>query len=271
MEKKLTNIEFVKKLQEIATKYKTVYGNGMFGQPITENIIVQKSKQLPNWYTTKRQQELRALIGQGYFGFDCICLIKGVLWGWDGDLNQVNGGAVYNSNGVPDITEYGMLQQCSDVSENFAKIEVGEYLWTDGHCGIYVGEGMAVECTPKWDNCVQITAVANISPKSGYNDRIWKKHGKLPYVEYEKAEQEEKPEYTENVTVKLYQLSKGILNYNPQVYTLQRLLKELGHYNMEIDGLYGGGTEKAVIAFQKAKKIAPDGIVGQETWNKLLK
>ena len=42
MEKKLTNIEFVKKLQEIATNYKTVYGNGMFGQPITENIIVQK-------------------------------------------------------------------------------------------------------------------------------------------------------------------------------------------------------------------------------------
>ena len=267
----MKNVELVKKAKDVVANYKTVYANGMFGQPITESIIVQKTRQLPKWYTSARQKSLRALIGQGCFGFDCICFIKALLWGWSGDLKSTNGGAKYCSNNVPDTTEYGMLNRCSNISSDFSKIEVGEYLWTDGHCGIYVGEGMAVGCTPKWDNCVQITAVANISPKSGYNDRIWKKHGKLPYVEYEKAEQEEKPEYTENVTVKLYQLSKGLLNYNPQVYTLQRLLKGLGHYNMEIDGLYGGGTEKAVIAFQKAKKIAPDGIVGQETWNKLLK
>lgn len=37
------------------------------------------------------------------FGFDCVCLIKGVLWGWHGDKNAVYGGATYTSNGVPDI------------------------------------------------------------------------------------------------------------------------------------------------------------------------
>lgn len=265
----LDNTQFKYKLIEAASDYKSVYANGMFGQPITESIIAQKAKQLPNWYTAKRQQELRALIGQGYFGFDCICLIKGILWGWNGNLSATNGGAVYESNGVPDVTEYGMLQLCSDVSDNFNSIEVGEYLWTDGHCGVYIGDGLAVECTTRWDNCVQITAVANISSQGGFEERIWKKHGKLPYVTYKKIE-DEKIDYL-LCTITLYELSKGILDKNPQIFTLQRLLKELGYYTAAIDGVFGSGTEKAVKAFQTDKKLAADGIVGPNTWNKLLK
>lgn len=265
----LDNTQFKNKLIEAASDYKSVYANGMFGQPITESIIAQKAKQLPNWYTAKRQQELRALIGQGYFGFDCICLIKGILWGWNGNLSATNGGAVYESNGVPDVTEYGMLQLCSDVSDNFNSIEVGEYLWTDGHCGVYIGDGLAVECTTRWDNCVQITAVANISSQGGFEERIWKKHGKLPYVTYKKIE-DEKIDYL-LCTITLYELSKGILDKNPQIFTLQRLLKELGYYSAAIDGVFGSGTEKAVKAFQTDKKLAADGIVGPNTWNKLLK
>lgn len=269
-----TNIEFVKKLQEIATNYKTVYGNGMFGQQITESIILQKTRQLPKWYTTKRQQELRAIIGQGYFGFDCICLIKGVLWGWNGDLNQVNGGAVYKSNGVPDITEYGMLQQCSDVSENFAKIEIGEYLWTKGHCGIYIGEGLAIECTSKWENGVQITAVHNIAEKQGCNGRLWTKHGKLPYIEYvfcpEDKEKDDAEQTKGEVTLSLNQLSRGKYKGNAQVFALQRLLKLMGYYYKDIDGDFGSGTEMSVKNFQKDRKIQVDGIVGRDTWSHLL-
>ena len=265
----LDNTQFKNKLIEAASDYKSVYANGMFGQPITESIIAQKAKQLPNWYTAKRQQELRALIGQGYFGFDCICLIKGILWGWNGNLSATNGGAVYESNGVPDVTEYGMLQLCSNVSDNFNSIEVGEYLWTNGHCGVYIGDGLAVECTTRWDNCVQITAVTNISSQGGFEERIWKKHGKLPYVTYKKIE-DEKIDYL-LCTITLYELSKGILDKNPQIFTLQRLLKELGYYTAAIDGVFGSGTEKAVKAFQTDKKLAADGIVGPNTWNKLLK
>ena len=29
------------------------------------------------------------------FGFDCVCLIKGILWGWNGNLNHVYGGATF--------------------------------------------------------------------------------------------------------------------------------------------------------------------------------
>ena len=43
---------------------------------------------------------------------------------------------------------------------------------------------LAIECTPKWQNKVQITAVGNLGKKPGYNTRTWQKRGKMPYVEY---------------------------------------------------------------------------------------
>ena len=62
-----------------------------------------------------------------------------------------------------------------------------------------------------------------------------------------------------------------------QVKTLQRLLIALG-YKMEgngkeygVDGSFGGATERAVCAFQKANGLTVDGHVGKNTWNKLLK
>ena len=50
-----------------------------------------------------------------------------------------------------------------------------------------IPDGLAVECTPKWENRVQITAVKNIGTKAGYNARQWTKHGKIPYLTYDTA------------------------------------------------------------------------------------
>ena len=61
-------------------------------------------------------------------------------------------------------------------------------MWLQGQIGVYIGDVLAVECTPSWKNCVQITAVANIGAKTGYNSRRWTRHGKLPYVTYEGTE-----------------------------------------------------------------------------------
>ena len=83
---------------------------------------------------------------------------------------------------MPDIGADSMIGVCKDVSTDFSKIEVGEAVWCKGHIGIYIGGGLAVECTPAWKNCVQITA-CNCT-KSGYSRRNWTKHGKLPYVSY---------------------------------------------------------------------------------------
>lgn len=189
----MTNIELKEKVVDIAKNYKTIYGMGTWGWIVTKSAIDRKKKE-SSWWTTSRINAISKVIGKNYFMFDCIGLIKGILWGWKGS-NAVYGGAGYAINGVPDVNTEGMLAKCKNVSTNFSDVEVGEYLWMNGHCGIYIGDGLAVECTPKWDNKVQITAVGNIGSKKGYNTRTWTKHGKLPYITYVK-EEEKVEQYT---------------------------------------------------------------------------
>lgn len=57
-----------------------------------------------------------------------------------------------------------MITVCKNVSTDFSRIEVGEAVWMEGHIGVYIGDGLAVECTPCWDNKVQITACTAAFP-----------------------------------------------------------------------------------------------------------
>jgi N-acetylmuramoyl-L-alanine amidase len=54
------------------------------------------------------------------------------------------------------------------------------------------------------------------------------------------------------------------------VKLLQTRLQALGHYQGAIDGIFGPNTRLAVIAAQTAFNIDGDGIVGIQTWTKLL-
>ena len=190
----MTNIELKNKLLDIAKNYKTIYGMGTWGWIVTQSAIDRKVKE-SSWWTSSKVKTISKVIDKGYFMFDCVGLIKGILWGWNGNSKAIYGGAGYKINKVPDVNTEGMLAKCKNISTNFSNIEVGEYLWMNGHCGVYIGDGLAVECTPKWDNKVQITAVGNIGSKKGYNSRKWTKHGKLPYITYVK-EEEKVEQYT---------------------------------------------------------------------------
>lgn len=177
--------EFVEKLRDIAENYKTLYIKGCFGAPMTEKNKKRYSNN--NDYNKKRSAIINAASADT-FGFDCVCLVKGVLWGWRGDASAVYGGAAYASGGVPDVGTEQIIKKCADVSSDFGAIMLGELLHMPGHVGVYIGGGLAVECTPSWDDGVQITAVGNIGKKSGYHTRTWKEHGKLPWVDYTDAE-----------------------------------------------------------------------------------
>lgn len=177
----MTNKEFASKCREVAEKYRTLYVKGCFGAPL--NATNKARYTANNTYNAGRADIINA-VSEDTFGFDCVCLVKGILWGWDGDTSATYGGATYASNGVPDIGTEVIIGKCSDVSTDFTDIEIGELLWKSGHVGVYIGEGLGVECTPSWDNDVQITAVDNIGAIDGYHSRTWTKHGKLPYVEY---------------------------------------------------------------------------------------
>lgn len=184
--------EFVKKLKDVAENYKTLYVMGCFGAPMTEKNKTRYCNNHDYNKQAKRTQYIQAA-SEDTFGFDCVCLIKGILWGWCGDKTKTYGGAGYAINGVPDIGADSMIKVCSGVTTDFSNIEVGEAVWCSGHIGVYIGDGLAVECTPAWKNKVQITAVKNIGTKSGYNARTWTKHGKLPYIQYDVANSSVKP------------------------------------------------------------------------------
>lgn len=52
---------------------------------------------------------------------------------------------------------------------------------------------------------------------------------------------------------------------------IQMALKNSGFYKAEIDGKIGPRTKSAIRAFQKAKNLNPDGVVGAKTWEELEK
>lgn len=136
------------------------------------------------------------------WNMDCVCMIKGVLWGFDFNKSAAHGGAIYESNGVYDDDANGILKRCYDVSKDFSHIEVGELMHMDGHVGIYIGNRKVVEATAAWDYKVQISEVAENGrrSKNGVNAGYWKEHGKLMYVDYA----EETPDYTGVITYQAY-------------------------------------------------------------------
>ena len=176
-----TNLELVERAKDVVHNYKTLYVMAGWGQPLT----AQNKERLINKDTYNQKPARTSMINAASsdtFAFDCVCFIKALLWGWDGDLSATNGGAVYKSNGVADPNANGMIDLCKEISTDFSDIEVGEVLWMKGHVGLYIGDGLAIECTPDWKNGVQITACNQTI--SGYNTRYWTKHGKLPYIDY---------------------------------------------------------------------------------------
>jgi N-acetyl-anhydromuramyl-L-alanine amidase AmpD len=70
------------------------------------------------------------------------------------------------------------------------------------------------------------------------------------------------------VKVEVLKLRKGSKGKN--VEALQILLNGRGYNCGSVDGSFGQKTESAVKAFQKAKGLTVDGIVGTATWTALL-
>lgn len=72
------------------------------------------------------------------------------------------------------------------------------------------------------------------------------------------------------VEVKVSVLKKGAKG--SQVKALQTLLIGYGFScgNSGVDGSFGGATDRAVRAYQKAQGLEVDGSVGSATWNRLL-
>ena len=263
-EKKInTAVELAEACKRVATNHKTLYVMGCFGAPMNETNKIRYCKN-DKFNEKAARKKLILSASSDTFGFDCVGLIKGLLWGWDGDTKDVYGGATWCANDVPDIGANTMIARCQDVTNDFSYIEVGEVVWTTDHIGVYIGSGLAVECTPSWKDGVQITA-CNCS-KSGYKRRNWKKHGKLPYVKYIGI----RPPLVDTMCkIEVPELRFGARS--GYVKTLQMLLNKYDNAKLSEDGYFGSGTKSAVVAYQKRRGLGADGIVGKQTWSQLLK
>ena len=189
-------LDLINICRDIAINYKTLYVYACFGAPMTDRNKERYTNNCDYNRQPSRSKKIWAA-SRNTFGFDCVNLIKGILWGWNGDVNATYGGAVYASNGVPDTNANGMFWDCCyEQSNDFRNIIPGEFVWMEGHIGVYIGDGFVVECTPIWKDGVQITALGNIGSKEGYATRTWTSHGKCKFIDYSDQPEPPKPEPT---------------------------------------------------------------------------
>lgn len=75
-------------------------------------------------------------------------------------------------------------------------------------------------------------------------------------------------DYTIGGTTQVSAIADGVLQKGErgaEVEALQRDLQKLGFYDQSVDGIFGFGTQQAVIAFQTAHDLKADGFAGART------
>ena len=176
----MTAEEFINKAKEVE-RSNTVYMWGTYGKPLTTALITAKANQYPKYNTPARVARHKLLVGKGYSAWDCVGLIKGILWGWEPGKD-----VPYRGNTlVPDTGSDGMIKLCTHQSTDFRTIVPGSVVWKTGHIGIYIGNGLIIEATSAWTDNVLISYLGNLGKVTGYPGRdTWTRHGRLPWIDY---------------------------------------------------------------------------------------
>lgn len=128
-----------------------------------------------------------------------------------------------------------------------------------GHVGLYIGDGWVIEAEG---------TIAGVV-KSKVTKSKWVEWGELRRVDYGDAPVSSDQGIGEAVKDQKYPtLRRG--DTGEYVKILQRFLAKTGS-SLEIDGIFGPGTQSAVRAFQQRHGLLVDGIVGPQTWSALKK
>ena len=109
---------------------------------------------------------------------------------------------------------------------------------------------------------------ALINGKKGPSDPVISKAEQVTVETQKPAQKPKETAKTESVVTTMNTLRKG--SRGTQVKVLQWLLSQNGYNVGTVDGIFGTKTIAAVKAYQVAKGLDADGIVGKNTWTKLL-
>lgn len=289
MNKLMTADAFIEQLK-LAVESKTIYATGGWGACAG---IDDNRQRYAKRCSFNKEDILNA--SDDTFYFDCVCLIKGILWGWNADTTAKYGGATYASNGVGDYSISTITKMCDTYSNDFFNIEKGEWVNIGNeHCGIYIGDGKVIESTPIWADGVQITNLQNIG-YYGFPSRMWNGHGKLPWVEYTPTylnvlaedgwwgknttyytqkmlglyptnlitlQPTSNRQYVPNAVTTSWSFTKKPYGGDTTIKAIQQILSDMLYYTDNIDGWCGKNTVTALQKYLHTKCYYFDKIDG---------
>ena len=150
---------------------------GTYGHVLTRSYYEAKLAQYPEGVGNYADFILANWLGKRTA--DCVGLVKGYCW-FDPEAQSIG----YAANGMPDIATEQMIEWCDEKGSISTMPEIpGLLLWMDGHVGIYIGDGYAIEAMGTRYGVVK-TQVAG---------RGWVKWGKIPCIEYIEETEETEP------------------------------------------------------------------------------
>lgn len=138
----------------------------------------------------------------GQISFDCIGMVKSVIN--EPDIvyrTQPAGYKVIPGRVIYDSTERGLLALCSGVRwGDFNKVANAEYLYMEGHAGIYLAgnpDVNVIECTTDWNGGVVASWVDPDGTRRSWREGAplgrWEAHGKLDrYIIYKEEKAKKK-------------------------------------------------------------------------------
>lgn len=140
------------------------YWYGTYGNTASKGLYDYKKKQYPKYYTAK---DFPAQYGQRVH--DCVGLIKGYLWSDTPTSDpKYNKAQDKNANGMYDACEVkGSINTLPEIR--------GLLLWRNGHIGVYIGNGYAIEARGHEYGVV----------KTRVKDRNWTNWAKCVYIKYD--------------------------------------------------------------------------------------
>ena len=225
------------------------YWWGTFGNTATAQLYYDKKAQYPAYYTAG---DFMGQVGQRVH--DCVGMIKGYLWSATPESVPV-----YTAS--QDVNVPMLYARCSrrgGITAMPDRPGVCVFMGDMSHVGVYIGGGEVIEARGHAYGVVR-TKLAG---------RGWRYWGMPDWIEYDTAEGTDSPAKEETVMVEARILSRG--SGGSAVRKLQILLEGLGYVCGGADGDFGGKTDDAVKAFQGDNGLAKDGVVGAQTWGKLI-
>lgn len=235
------------------------YWWGTFGQTASAALLAQKRTQYPDRYDSYGD-ECNKQFGQKVH--DCVGLIKGFLW-----CDTPDSEPIYKP--TQDVAVSGLYMVCTESGSIDTMPDIPGvcvFMRDMSHVGVYIGGGYVVEATGHARGVV----------KTKLAGRGWGLWGKPRWISYDGAAPPTQPVQPAKPTGSALTVSGlPLLRFGDKgecVRSAQLLLIGRGYScgRCGADGEIGQDTYNAIIAFQRASGLQQDGIIGAQTWARLI-